>query len=84
MHFISVMLTIKGINKCFDGIPEICDFDIKKNVVFVPKNQKFNFCQKCLLVIKKHKNENRIPFWPSVKRTWQIFFLYPILDLSIV
>ena len=24
------------------------------------------------LSIKKHETENRIPFWPSVKRTWQI------------
>ena len=35
---------------------------IKKNVVFVTKNQNFNFCQKCSLSIKKHNDENRISF----------------------
>ena len=37
-------------------------------------NQIFNFCRKCSLSIKKHNNENRISFGPSVKRTrtWQI------------
>ena len=36
------------------------------------KSKIYFFCQKCSLSIKKHKNENRISFWPSVKRTWQI------------
>ena len=72
MHLISVMFTIKGKKYCFDGIQEICDF-YQNNVIFVPK--KIIFCQKCSLSIKKRKNENRISFWPSVKRTWQILYI---------
>ena len=39
----------------------------KKRIDFCPpppkkKNRKFNFCQKCSLSFKKHKNENRISF----------------------
>ena len=63
----------------FYRIPEICDFFIKQfgfcKKKKKKKKKKNNFCQKCSFSIKKHKNknENRISFWPSVKRTCQIF-----------
>ena len=61
--------------------------ELQKSVIFIKKcgfcpqkNQNFNFCQKCPLSIKKHRNENRISFWPTVKRQICLFLTFLLFN----